>query len=334
MISIIIPCRNERAYIGRALDSLLVQQGVPSVVEILIADGMSDDGTRDILADYQGGYDCIRVFDNPGKSTPAALKLLLEHARGDYIVRADSHCEYPPTYLETLTSYLENTDAVNVGGIWDTVAGSDSLVAQVIADAMSSVFGVGMSYRTRTGKEPVEVETVPFGAWRKDFFEKYGPFDQKFLRAQDLEHNIRVKKAGGKILCLPWLKIRYFARTSFRKLWGMSLQYGYWKIPVMKKHRTRFSMRQFLPALLVLALTAGLVGAPFAPMVLLPTVIYLLASFLVSLRLSILGGRFYSLPFFMLAFGLMHIGYGIGYLRGILDVALGRFGGLSESSRG
>ncbi len=323
VISVIIPCRNEARYIGLALDSLLSQK-VEGEVEILIADGMSDDGTREVLRSYERNHPQIRVFDNPKRTVPYALEILLSNVKGECIVRVDAHCEYPGNYLLSLTETLVKSGADNVGGVWDTVPGSSSIRASIIAGCLNSPFGVGISYRTRKGHTPVSVETVPFGAWRANHFEKYGPFDEDFTRAQDLEHNIRVVKAGGKILCLPWLKVKYFARDTFPKLRKMAVQYGYWKIPVMLKHRTRFSLRQFIPAALVLGSGFSLIAGTINPLGLIPIGLYGAANLFASISTAYKDRLLRYFPLYMYTFALIHYGYGLGYLRGVWDACLGR----------
>ena len=333
-VSVIIPCRNERNYIIGALDSLLTQEGVEGDMEILVADGMSDDGTAELLKQYAERHPQIRILMNDKRAVPYALKMLLAEAQGKFILRADAHCVYPTNYVATLIHYLNTTDADNVGGIWDTVPGNDTLQAKIIASCLNSKFGVASSYRTLSGNSPIEVETVPFGAWRADHFEKYGPFDEQFLRAQDLEHNIRVKKMGGKILCLPWLKVIYYARETFKKFRGMAFQYGYWKIPVKKKHRMIFSVRQYFPPLLVLSILCSVpLGFGISPIFFIPPLVYLAANFIASLHKAWKDGNLSKFYLYMYAFGLFHIYYGFGYLRGYWDVYILRKFGFADITR-
>jgi len=333
-VSIIMPCFNECAYIEQSVMSLVSQKLAPGwTSEILIADGRSEDGTRDKLAALSQRFAQIEIIDNERRVTPAALELLLGRARGEYIVRADAHAEYPEDYVRTLVEHLESTGAANVGGVWDTCPGDTSVRARVIASCLSSRFGVGVSYRNRLGSEPVEVETVPFGAWRASHFEEYGRFDPAFTRAQDLEHSLRIRKMGGRVLCLPWLRIRYYARSTLGQLWRMSLQYGYWKVPVRRKHGGAFSLRQYIPPLLVLTTLLAVALAPFEPLLLLALAPYLAVSLLVSLRKAIRDRSPASLPWYLLCFHAMHYGYGIGYFRGYWDVYVSRRIQFHEISR-
>ena len=333
-ISVIIPCRSEQNYVAGALDSLLAQEGVSGDIEILVADGMSDDGTTEILQRYEKKFPQVRVLMNHKKIVPFALTLLLAEAKGKFIIRADAHCVYPSDYVATLANYLIETDADNVGGVWNTVAGAQTAQAVAIASCLNSKFGTGVSYRTLAGKEPVEVETVPFGAWRADHFKKYGTFDDKFIRAQDLEHNIRVKKMGGKIVCLPWLKVTYYARDTFEKLKKMALQYGYWKIPVNKKHHIKFSLRQYFPVFLVVGtILSVLLGLTVSPWFLVFLCSYFFVNVAVSFWKALSERMLYYVHYYAYAFAIMHFYYGFGYLLGLWDVYVTRKISFTEITR-
>ncbi|MGQ9663234.1 MAG: glycosyltransferase family 2 protein [Kiritimatiellia bacterium] len=319
-VSVIIPCRNEREHIAKALDSILTQANDPYELEILVADGMSEDGTRKILDDYAARDPRVRVLENPGRDTAKALEILLTRARGDFFVRFDAHAVCPPGYLATLLEYLERREADNVGGVLQTVAANDTAQASAIAICMNSPFGVGTSFRTIRGKVPLEVETVPFGAWRRECFVKYGNFDPRFARAQDLEHNIRIRRMGGRIICLPWVIIPYAGRAAFRQLAGMAFQYGYWKIPVVHTHSISFSPRQYMPPLLLLTLAVSFLLAPWIWGTLLVPLAYLVLVGIFSLVESARARKLFLAPLCFLGFVIMHLLYGAGYVRGLWDV--------------
>ncbi|MCX7591395.1 MAG: glycosyltransferase family 2 protein [Kiritimatiellae bacterium] len=323
-VSVIIPCRNEKDHVGKLLESLLAQSTAPHEMEILVADGMSEDGTREILEEYARRDARIRIFDNPERNTVRALALLLEKAGGDYIVRLDAHARCPPDYVSTLVRYLEEKQADNVGGVIQAVPANKTVRARAIAICMNSPFGVGASFRTIGGFEAVEVETVPFGAWRRDHFAKYGPFDPTFVRAQDLEHNIRVRRRGGRILCLPWLVISYAGRATFAQLARMGFQYGYWKIPVRLKHPVRFAARQYLPPLALLGMLASIALAVVVRRLLVIPLAYLLLVGMFSVVEAVNAGRPHYAPFCFTAFVIMHMSYGAGYLGGLWDAWIRR----------
>lgn len=319
-----MPCRNEIKYIEAAIQSILEQDIEDMEFEFLIADGCSDDGTTEVIEEYSKKDARICLIMNLAKRVPYALKLLLDKSMGEFIVRVDTHCIYPKNYVSTLVNFLKSNNVDNVGGALKTVAGSDTLDAGIIADCLNSRFGVGSSFRTIKGNTPVEVDTVPFGAWKASCFEKYGTFDMSLVRGQDLEYNIRIKKGGGKIVCFPWLKSVYFARDNFKKLYKMALEYGYWHVPVYYKHKIKPTLRQLLPPLFVVSMTTFmLLGSVFLVALLVP-LSYFLVSFFVSLykaKRKSIGIYFYK---YMYAFCLLHFGYGFGYLKGIYDVLIKR----------
>ena len=318
-VSVIIPCYNEKNYIGEALDSLINQELDGYEIEILVADGMSSDGTTEIVTEYQNRYDFIHVLENRDRVVPSALKLLLKNVSGDFIVRADAHAKYPKEYISTLIRYHNKENVANVGGTLNTISADDNIISGIIANTLNSKFGVGLSFRTHNTSIPIEVETVPFGSWHSDHFQKYGPFDDKFTRAQDLEHNVRVKKNGGKIICLPWLKIDYYARSNFKKLSKMAFQYGYWKIPVQLKHGMQFSLRQYIPPSLVIITILSFLASLQWPVMLVIPAIYFFLNSIISIRKSLRAKHLMLFPLYMLAFSIMHYCYGFGYLRAYYD---------------
>ena len=220
LVSIIIPCYNEEKYISQCLNSLLSNNYPKESLEILVIDGISNDDTREIVKSYLKKYLFIKMIDNPYTVQVKGLNLGLKLAKGKIIIRCDSHAVYPNNYISEIVKWHNKNIADNIGGIWDTVPGGNTIIAKAIAFAMSHPIGVGFSYRTSRNEKERYVDTVPFGSWKKDIFNEVGFFDDNFIRAQDLEHNIRMKKMGKKILMLPWLKIKYFARDNYKILYS------------------------------------------------------------------------------------------------------------------
>lgn len=213
-VSIVVPCRNETEYIRPLLDSILANTYPRDRLEVLIVDGMSDDGTRAVIAEYVARHPVIRLLDNPKRITPCALNLGISRARGTIIVRMDAHASYPPNYVADLVDWLERTGADNVGGAWVTLPGGDTATARAIAAALSHPFGIGNArYRLGT-TELREVDTVPFGCFRRDVFDRVGLFDEELVRNQDDEFNFRLLRAGGRILLVPGVVSHYYARRT------------------------------------------------------------------------------------------------------------------------
>jgi len=307
-VSIVIPVYNEIKFITECLDSLISNDYPKDKIEILIFDGGSSDGTLKMLEKYQNIYDFIKVYNNTKKLQVFALNEGIKKAKGEIIIRCDTHAEYPREYIKTLVEFHKKNLVDNIGGVLEVLPGGDALVAKAIAIALNSKFGVGLSFRTmKKLKEPIYVDTVPFGSWKKQTFEKFGLFDENFARAEDFEYNVRIRKMGGKILLIPWLQIRYFARDSLYKLAKMSFQYGYAKILVLKKHKVLGNKRQMIPPLFVLSLPISLF-------------IYVPLYTLISFILSVFNKDIRLTPFIFASFFGMHLFYGIGYLKGIYDI--------------
>ena len=269
-VSIIIPIRNEAQYIRRCLNSVLSQDYPSDRMEILVVDGMSDDGTREIVqqiiedrspdAKDEPGSGSIEnearprvvLLDNPKRIVPSALNIGLSQAQGEVIMRIDGHCEIAPDYISRCLELLERTGADNVGGPLKTI--SDTLVGRAISLATSSAFGVG-GVRFRCSTNPGWVDTVFPGAFPRQVFERIGNFDEELVRNQDDEFNFRLRQSGGKIWLDPSIKISYYARSNFRGLWRQYLQYGFYKVRVIQKRGAVPSWRHLIPAAFVSGLT-------------------------------------------------------------------------------
>ena len=250
-VSIIIPCRNEAAYLGRCLDSILANDYPPDRLEILVADGMSRDGSREIAARYPP----VRIIDKARGATPAALNLAIDQARGDVILRLDAHSAIAPDYISRSVERLESGAADNVGGAMITEPSTHGLFAEPIRVALSTWFGVGNS-RFRTGAlQPGYVDTVFGGCWRREVFSRIGKFNERLLRGQDLEFNLRLRRAGGKILLDPAIRSRYFARATLRAFARHNWTNGVWAIlPFAYSATTPVRWRHVAPLGLVLTL--------------------------------------------------------------------------------
>jgi glycosyltransferase involved in cell wall biosynthesis len=224
-------------------------------MEVVVADGMSTDGTRQIAESFKGRHPALEVLDNPGMIVPTALNVAIAASRGVIIVRVDGHCEISTDYVRRCVEHLQ-TGVDAVGGPLRTVG--EGAVARAIALGMSSTFGVGNSaFRTSTGKTMV-VDTVAFPAYPRRVLERVGPFDEELVRNQDDEYNYRLRKAGGRILLAADVRADYFSRSSLRSLWRQYFQYGYWKIRVLQKHPRQMCLRQCAPVCIVVGSVVSL----------------------------------------------------------------------------
>jgi glycosyltransferase involved in cell wall biosynthesis len=318
-VTAVIPCRNEEHYIGPCLDSLLQCDYPQDHLEILVADGMSDDGTRDIVRDYAARHPAVRLLDNPKRITPAAMNVGVRNSTGAIIMPMGAHALYPRNYVSRLVAALEETGADNVGGVLVTVPADDTPVARALAIALSHPLGVGNSYFRIGAKERRVVDTVPFGCYRRSVFDRIGLFDEELVRNQDDELNGRLVKHGGRIVLIPEVVSRYYARRSFRQVARMFFQYGYFKPLAARKIGRVLTTRQLVPALFVVGLAGSALAAPWlAPGRWLLTAI--VTAYLAAIGAAALAGRRYG-PRCVLAlataFPVLHLSYGVGFLAGL-----------------
>ncbi len=249
-VSVIMPVRNEGSFIERSLGAVLGQVGVQPA-EVIVVDGHSDDDTASRVETIAAGSHIgVEVIDNPKRIVPVSMNRGLARATGDVIVRVDGHCVIAPDYLQRCLAALELTGAECVGGPMETIG--ETGVARAIAAAQSSRFGVG-GVAFRTSSEPGFVDTLAFGAYRRGVFDQIGWFDESFVRNQDDELNLRLTRSGGRIWMDPSIRSTYFSRGTLEGLWKQYHGYGFYKVRVMRKHRTVPSARHLVPAAFVAA---------------------------------------------------------------------------------
>jgi glycosyltransferase involved in cell wall biosynthesis len=314
-----MPVRNEASFIERSLGSVLSQDYPSDRMEVIVADGMSSDGTRDMIEVVQHNHQNVRLIDNTGKIVSTGLNAGLRVAKGEIIVRVDGHCEIAPDYVSRCVSHLIANQAECVGGPVETIG--ESYTAQVIAAAMSSPFGVGGSGFRVGVKEPRLADTVPFPACKRETIERAGDFDEGLVRNQDDEYNYRVRKLGGRVLLSPDIQSRYYSRASLLSLWKQYFQYGYWKVRVLQKHPRQMQPRQFVPPLFVFALLVLGVTTPALRLSQLLLSSVLLAYAILNIAAAIDAARkagWRVLPLLPLVFSLLHCAYGLGFLFGLV----------------
>lgn len=317
-----MPIRNEQAYIERSLGAVLAQDYPAELLEILVVDGMSKDGTRELVLDIAANDARVQLLDNPAGIVPPGLNLGINQASGEIIVRVDGHCEIAPDYVSHCVQHLLEDGVDGVGGPIETVG--ETTAAQAIALAMSSWFGVGGSAFRTVKDRPMLVETVAFPAYRQETLQRNGPFDEELVRNQDDEYNYRLLKRGGKILLSPDIRSRYYSRSGLRKLWRQYYQYGFWKVRVMQKHPRQMRYRQFVPVVFVGSLIAGSLLALLLPplwlLLVAVLVAYGAANWVASVALA-RESRWVYLPYLLLAHPILHVSYGAGFLVGLVHFA-------------
>lgn len=259
--TIIIPCYNEAETIEGLLDALRRQSFPIGEMQVVVMDGGSTDGTRDRLDRFASDHPDVRleVHENPARTIPAALNLGIKVAEAETIIRLDAHSLPRPDYVQRCLDALSQTGAANVGGAWEIRPGKDGWIGRSIAVAAAHLLGAGDARYRIQGKRGW-VETVPFGAYRAEWFERAGLYDERLLTNEDYELNARILKAGGQIWFDPAIRSVYFARSSLTALARQYLRYGFWKARMLRTHPDTLKWRQILPPLFVLGwlILAGL----------------------------------------------------------------------------
>jgi len=328
-VSIIVPCRNERKYIKEFIESVLQQEPIEEgIYELIIADGMSNDGTREILKDYSRKLQYLIPLDNPEGTTPYALNRAIRASRGNIIIRMDVHTEYARDYIKKCIEVINQTCADNVGGPARTKA--NSYIQKAIRLAYHSSFAVGGARFHDLNYEGY-VDTVTYGCWKKKTLLNIGLFDEELVRNQDDELNLRIIRSGGKIWQSPDIKSWYYPRDSLKKLFKQYMQYGYWKVRVIQKHKIPASVRHLIPGTFVASLIFLTCLSFFsrAAMVFLVsiTVLYIAANLTASAITCRKKDLFLYLPVMPFVFASYHFGYGLGFLLGFIDFVVLRKGG-------
>lgn len=332
-ISVIVPCRNEIKYIEKFLNDIERQDYPSQLIELIIADGCSSDGTYEYLTNYKKMQ--IKVLINKRGTTPYALNMMIDEASGEYIVRMDVHASYPLNYFSLLISNIQELCCDNIGLAIKTLPANSSLIASAIAKAMSHPLGVGNNlFRTANFKEAIAVNTVPFGCFPKSVFDRYGKFDEELTRGQDAEFNQRIIQSGGKIYILPGYKIKYYARENFYKAWKMFYQYGLFRPLVLRKTKKIGSFRQIVPSLLVFSLAVFIILSIYSLKFIPVAFVILLFHFTLTATLLIVSRKYRikEILLMSISFLVMHISYGIGYLVGLLKILMPRLFGYHDTN--
>jgi glycosyltransferase involved in cell wall biosynthesis len=319
--AIVIPCRNEEKYIGKCLDSIIALDYDKSLLEVFVCDGHSSDRTQEIVRAYEQMHPFIKLLINDHRTTPYALNLGIRNSTSDIVIILGAHAELYPDYLvNSLQAFSVDPQIGCVGGIIENVMEDDT--SEVISCAMSSSFGVGNAH-FRTGGKEGYVDTVAFGAYRREVFDKIGLFDDELARNQDDEFNYRVIKAGYKIWLAKNIRSKYYVRAAFDKLYKQYYQYGYWKVYVNTKHRTVTTGRQLVPLFFVLYLIGGALLSLLSKYIFFAYIAVLLLYFLLAaFAASRVAKKISHVPQIVFAFLIVHWSYGYGYLLGIIDFVI------------
>lgn len=318
-VSVVMPVYNEEKYIDKCIQSLLKQDFPKDDMEWIFIDGDSSDETVKIIKSYANLYPkLISVLTNPNRIVPCAMNIGIASAKGEYVIRLDAHAEYSNEYISKCVHYQDTTDADNVGGVAETKA--NGFVGRCISKVLSSKFGVGNSAFRTNGKSGY-VDTVPFGAFRRNVFAKIGGFDERLIRNQDNEMNYRIRKNGGKIYLADDLHFAYFCRDSVKGISDMARKNGMWNVITMKLCPGSMGLRHFVPFMFVFSIIGLAVLSLFTPffkcVLFLELVLYLVFDIFFSV---LVADKIEDFCLITLLFPVFHVSYGFGSLLGLIKL--------------
>ena len=315
-VSVIMPVLNEERYIDECLKSLLAQDYPQEKMEWIFVDGNSRDRTVDILNEYKNKYpDMITIYSNKNITAPYAMNIGIENAKGEYIIRLDAHAKYEPYYISKCVECLDTVDADNVGGM--AITEGKGFTGKCIAKMLSSRFGVGNS-QFRTNGTSGYVDTVPFGAYKREVFEKWGNYDTRLSRNEDNELNYRIRKNGGKVYLSNDIRFTYYCRDSISGICKMAFNNGKWNIVAMLLCPGSMGIRHFIPMLFVLSIIflaiLGMRISMFNWLLYIELLLYFLLDLFFSAKLA---DSFKEMLMLLFLFPVFHIAYGIGSISSI-----------------
>ncbi len=317
LVSIVIPCRNEKNYINQTINSLIFQKNINGGIEIIVIDGMSDDGTREIIKDLSTKDKRIKILDNTKKITPVALNLGIKNANGAFICIMGAHSNYDENYIANCLSLFNQNPAVScVGG--PILSKGKNNFAKAAAIAMSSYIGVGNAKHRFPDYEGY-AEMACFPMFKKSVFDEIGYYDETLVKNQDDEFCFRLRRNGGKIYISPLIKAEYFVRDKPSTLFKQYFNYGVWRIAVLKKHKIPIALRQYIPTLFF----TGLIFFAFLSVLLNNLLIgiilpltYLILLILFSTKILLKNGMGITSNFLLSVF-ILHLSYASGFIFGL-----------------
>ena len=318
-ISVILPVRNEEKYIEACVASIFAQDYPAEQMEVLFVDGRSEDSTVALLHEMQKAHPQIVVLDNPNRTVPYAMNIGIRESRGEVIVRLDAHAEYPADYVRLSVETLLSRDCDNAGGVFETRG--RGFMGEAIAEMLRTPLGVGNA-TYRLTQEDGYVDTVPFGCWKKELFDRIGGFDERMTRNQDNELNHRIRKNGGKVYLNHNIRVHYYCRDTMRGIMKMGFMNGKWNVITMTLVPGSMGVRHFVPLAFVLStillvlLTLLTRSMLFGGLLALEWGAYLLLDCFYAYTIAReKGWRFF--PVEVILYPAFHFAYGFGSLRGI-----------------
>jgi glycosyltransferase involved in cell wall biosynthesis len=321
-VTIVVPCRNEEKHIAKCLDSVLANDYPGDRMEVLVLDGMSEDRTREIVAGYSERYLMIRLLENPKKHIPVAMNLGIRQAQGEIVMKVDAHSTYPEDYISNCVHFLDQYGADIVGGILKIRPGRETTVAKAIALAMSHAFGSGNAYVKIGCKEPRWADAVSWGCFKKAVFAWVGLWNEELAGSSDMDFNVRLKNAGGKILLVPSIVTEYCADSDLRSLWRHNFADGVWATYVLKFGSRAWAWRHWIPMFFVASLAGSAALSVFLPkfwwLFCVIAGVYILTALAASAQIVLRERKLDCLPVLPVVFGTRHVSHGLGAVYGLV----------------
>ncbi len=321
-VTVVVPCRNEEKHIRRCLESILANDYPKERMEILVLDGMSEDHTGAIVADYAQRYPQLRLVNNPTRTIPTAMNRGIRQAQGEVVMKVDAHSTYPKDYVSNSIHFLEQYGADIVGGILKIVPGRETTVAQAIALALSHAFGSGNAYVKIGCKEPRWADSVSWGSFKKGVFERVGLWNEELAGSSDMDFNVRLTKAGGRILLVPSIVTDYCADSDLKSLWRHNFADGVWVTYVLKFGSKAWAWRHWIPMFFVASLAGSAVLSAFLPkswwLFCGIAGAYILANLAASAQIVLRERKLDFLPVLPVVFATRHVSHGLGALYGLV----------------
>lgn len=324
LVTIIVPCYNEELTVHLLLDAIYSQTFPKTAMEVVIADGMSADRTRERVIAFQQQHPDLNVclVDNPQRSIPAALNRAIQAAHGEFIIRLDAHSMPHPDYVERCVAALRAGKGDNVGGIWEIRPGGPGWLSRGIAAAASHPFGVGDAHY-RHAEKAQAVDTVPFGAYHRSLVERIGSYNEQLLTNEDYEFNARVRQSGGVVWLDPAIRSAYFARPHLTALLRQYARYGFWKARMLRRNPSTLRWRQALPPSFVLSLLALTLFSIWIPLfrwlLAAEVLIYLIVLLVAGVQTAFSKKDFSMILSVPVAIAAMHLAWGGAFLWSLIS---------------
>jgi len=323
-VSVVIPCHNEEKFIAKCLDSVLQQDYPKEKMEILVINGDSKDKSKEIIETYSKRYPFIKLLENPKRFTPFAFNIGIKNAKNEIIVIMGAHAGYKKDYISKCIETLIKYEADNVGGVLKTISANNKIVTKSITECLSNFFGVGNSHFRKNLNKITKVDTVFGGCYQKEIFKKIGLFNESLVRSQDMELNIRLKKANGKILLNPEIITYYYPKSKLKDFFLHNIKDGIWAIYPFKFVKIPLKLRHYIPLIFITSLLiTGFLGI-FHPLLffvfLFIISFYLIVSLYFSARIAYNNKDIKYLFLMPITFACRHFGYGFGSFWGILTI--------------